>query len=107
MMIDRAAAVTEVEESLREWDREIPPGWTVELVQWNVESVRIAEVSYASPDNKAGASFMQSDLPWGLAVCAQAERCVLARMYDWSADEIANEDGTLHWLVNQPREATS
>lgn len=49
-----------------------------ELVLWNVESVRVAEVDWHTLDHKAGSSFMQSDLPIGLAVCAAVERWIVA-----------------------------
>lgn len=44
--------------------------------------VRVAEVSMS--DGRSGAAYMQSDLPWGLAVCAQVERCILALIEGWN-----------------------
>ena len=52
----------------------------VELLLWAPESLaafgpRVAEVTYSTENG--GASFMQSDLETGLAVCAAAERSII------------------------------
>lgn len=47
--------------------------------------VRVAEVSFVS--NRSGCAFMQTDLPHGLAVCAQVERCILAILEGWDMTE--------------------
>ncbi len=54
--------------------------------------VRVSEVSIASP--AGGASYMQVDQPWGIAICAQVERCILALVEGWNRDaEYVPEDG--------------
>lgn len=56
---------------------------------------RVAEVSTWLPNQTgggAGASWMQTEAPDGTAVCAQAERCVIALVEDWDA---AVQDGEI------------
>jgi hypothetical protein len=65
--------------------------------------VRVAEVSFFN--DRGGCSFMQSDVPEGLAMCAQVERCILATIEDWDAD--GNGDGEeecerLRYLMTEP-----
>lgn len=51
--------------------------------------VLVDEVSVYN--ERGGYSWMQSDLPHGLAVCAQVERCLLALIEDWGFG--VDEDG--------------
>jgi hypothetical protein len=51
--------------------------------------VRVAEVSVAN--SCGGASYMQSDGPWGIAFCGQVERCLIALIEGWNRG--ASEDG--------------
>lgn len=46
--------------------------------------VRVAEVSVSCPTG--GGSYMQVDAPWGIAICAQVERCILALIEGWNRD---------------------
>jgi hypothetical protein len=46
--------------------------------------VRVAEVDFHH--EHGGASFMQVDSPWGIAVCGQVERCILALIEAWNRD---------------------
>lgn len=52
--------------------------------------VRISEIGVSGPTatGSAGASWMQGELPWGLAFCAQAERCILALIECWNDAEV-------------------
>lgn len=53
---------------------------------------RVSEVSVAGP--RGGGSYMQIDLPWSLAFCAQVERCILALVEGWNQGaEYVDEDG--------------
>lgn len=57
--------------------------------------IRVAEVSVVQVRSKGGLSgysWMQVDLPYGLAVCAQAERLMLAYLEKWPDDELAEEE---------------
>lgn len=47
--------------------------------------VRVAEVSFHIP-GRGGGSYMQVDAPWGIAVCGQVERCILALIENWNED---------------------
>lgn len=54
--------------------------------------VRVTEVSISN--GTSGGSYMQVDLPWGLAYCAQVERCILALVEGWNQGaEYVDEDG--------------
>jgi len=46
--------------------------------------VRVAEVDFHTED--AGASYMQVEVPIALAICAQAERCILALVEGWNKE---------------------
>ena len=46
--------------------------------------VRVAEVSFHVP-GRGGGSYMQVDAPWGIAVCGQVERCILALVEGWNS----------------------
>ena len=65
----------------------VQPGWTVDVYMWPALTdpyvgIRVAEVSISTTN--AGCSWMQSDLPRGLAVCAQVERVLLEYTTDGS-----------------------
>jgi hypothetical protein len=44
--------------------------------------VHVAEVDFHN--ESGGSSYMQVDAPWGIAVCAQVERCILALVEAWN-----------------------
>ena len=44
--------------------------------------VRVSEVDVSCPTG--GGSYMQVDMPWGVAVCGQVERCILALVEGWN-----------------------
>lgn len=59
------------------------PGYVVDIHIWPLNEwigIRVAEVSISN--DTSGASWMQSDIPHGLAVCAQTERVLLAYVTD-------------------------
>ncbi len=60
---------------------------SVRIYKWpdSTVGIRVAEVSFFT-DN-AGASYMQSDLPYGLAVCAQVERYIIALVEETDEEE--------------------
>jgi hypothetical protein len=63
--------------------------------------VRVAEVCFSS--GRGASTFMQSDMPWGIAVCGQAERCILSLIEDWDEEmpgEINSEFERLAFLIN-------
>jgi hypothetical protein len=53
--------------------------------------VRVAEVSFHTKGG--GSSFMQVDMPWGVAVCGQVERCILALVEGWNRNAKWVEEG--------------
>jgi hypothetical protein len=57
--------------------------------------IRVAEVSFSNASG--GCSYMQVDVPWGIAVCAQTERVLLALVEGWDEDEIEEE----YWRLEQ------
>lgn len=95
-------AKAEVEALLQSKDTN---GNTATIHLWEPESmVRVAEVSYTKKMDSGGmcgGSYMQSDYPHGIAVCALVERAILARVhpprfYDEERTEI---DEALVWAV--------
>ncbi len=76
----------------------VQPGWTVDIYTWPRDEwvgVRVAEVSISTAS--AGTSWMQSDLPHGLAVCAQVERVLLE--YVGECDDLDHELDALDRLL--------
>lgn len=72
--------------------------------------VRVAEVSVVTnrPDGGMhGGSYMQSDYPYGAAICRQVEFCILSLIEDWNDGAEAESDEefhTLKWmLVEEPK----
>lgn len=63
--------------------------------------IRVAEVAFHKP--RSGASYMQVDVPWGIAVCAQVERCLLALIEGWD-NETAEEFERLAFLFDLDRQ---
>ena len=64
--------------------------------------VRVAEVSYMREmpsGGMAGASYMQGDMPWGVAFCGQVERCILSLVENWPEAEQTDEFDRLLYLV--------
>ncbi len=54
--------------------------------------VRVSEVAVSN--NTSGGCYMQVDAPWGIAICGQIERCVLALIENWNQDaEYVDKDG--------------
>lgn len=98
---------THVENVLTRWMRQLPDATesmrdsvcSIEL--WRVDDVipnhcLVSEVNWH--DARGGSTYMQSDLPYGLAVCAQVERWMVALMYG-DAHLIAEERATLNALL--------
>lgn len=100
------AAVQRIVKVLQE--QETPPGFTVSLVTWSLPEAgfRVAEVDWVRDDRKAGASFMQSDLPYGLAVCAQAERAIITAAFMDDEDETQTEIDRLLYLIRDAAKLT-
>lgn len=57
--------------------------------KWTPAGCMVAEVSFTN--ERGGVSFMQVDVPWGIAVCGQAERCILAFTEKWPKEELNEE----------------
>lgn len=97
------AAIDKVADLIKKRFSEIglSPDGVVEIVRWSDGpwGVRIAEVGYSinEGDGKAsGFTFMQSDLPYGLAVCAQVERLLVTMLAENADDdEVARETDRL------------
>src|SRR4051812_8823643 len=53
--------------------------------------VRVSEVGYSN--KSGGGSYMQVDMPWGIAVCGQVERCILALVEGWNKDSHVDSQG--------------
>jgi hypothetical protein len=51
--------------------------------------VMVAEVSFSSALGVA--SFMRVDVPWGIAVCGQTERAILAFIEEWPDEDKQEE----------------
>jgi hypothetical protein len=72
--------------------------------------VRVAEIDCSCPN--AGASYMQTDMPWGIAFCGQVERCIIALIECWN--DGASADGPNYgetdeefWRLNNLLEAAN
>lgn len=81
-------------------------GFTVTIECWGLSEVdvRVAEVDFANGVKgvgHAGFSFMQSDAPWGLAICAQVERVVITDLYLNDGSELQNEYLILDSLLRE------
>ena len=59
--------------------------------------IRVSEVSFSKANG--GCSFMQVDVPHGLAVCAATERVLLALVEEWEEEEIEDEFWRLQELL--------
>lgn len=46
--------------------------------------VRVSEVDFSN--KRGGGSYMQTEPPWGIAVCGQVERCILALIEGWNRE---------------------
>jgi hypothetical protein len=89
------AATSKVETFL---NRFAPQGMKSKVHRWGDSTPLVSEVSFS--DNRAGCAYMQSDLPWGLAVCAQVERCVVAVSEGWENEDDGKEEfQRLEWLL--------
>jgi hypothetical protein len=53
--------------------------------------VRVAEVD--CHNKSGGGSYMQVDMPWGVAMCGQVERCILALVENWNRDVYTDDAG--------------
>lgn len=98
--MDLDAAVERITNVLQE--KATPPGYKVSLVTWNLPEAgfRVAEVNWSKIDAPLnGASSMQSDLPDGLAVCAQVERAVITAAYLNDEEETQMEIDRLLFLL--------
>lgn len=64
--------------------------------------VQVTEVSIMGNVNghRGGISWMQDNLPWGLAVCAAAERLIVALRDDHDTDAIEDAQSALLWLFS-------
>jgi hypothetical protein len=106
-------AIAEVEQFLRQY---APPGMAAKVYPYTENEdehrqrpwcgVLVAEVSFFG--DRSGCSFMQVDLPHGLAMCAQVERCLLAVLEDWDADggtDGQEEFERLAYLLKPPEES--
>ena|SRR5579864_1736438 len=63
--------------------------------------VMVSEVSFHS--DLAGCSFMQVDVPWGIAVCGQTERCILAFIENWPEEEKQEELDRLSYCFQEDK----
>ena len=59
--------------------------------------VLVAEVSFFN--EQCGCSYMQVDFPYGMAVCAQTERAILAFIEEWPKDELDEELSRLSFCL--------
>lgn len=50
--------------------------------------VRVSEVDISY--SNGGSSYMQTDMPWGVAFCGQVERCIIALIECWNEDATAD-----------------
>jgi hypothetical protein len=65
--------------------------------------VRVAEVDFHN--EAGGTSFMQTIQPWGIAVCGQVERCILALVEGWNSDAkwvVEGDEG--YWQASETDE---
>ena len=91
----------DVEVSIVEWmpERVTDEGEVVSSTK--IIGVRFAEIDFWVTDPVrgapfgAGASYMQSDVPWGIAACAAAERLTIALIEGWDEAEIEDEKARL------------
>ena len=91
--------------------RHAPSGTTPKIYAYNETEgktkhrkwagVMVAEVDFV--DSSGGCSFMQVAVPWGIAVCGQVERCLLAIMENWSEEERSEEFERLSWCLKGER----
>lgn len=98
--MSRASVLQEATERIRKVLQEYAPeGFTATILAWDLPEagLRVAEVDWS--DGKAGAAFMQSDLPHGLAVCAQTERAIITAAFMNDEDETEREIDLLRFLV--------
>lgn len=105
-MTDLDAALSRVTQYIQQHPA-TPPGFTVSITTWDLPDagLRVAEVDWVSADRRAGATFMQRDLPFGLAVCAQVERCVITvALLGDDEDEVESEFASLNFLLSDQKE---
>jgi hypothetical protein len=64
-------------------------------------AIRVAEVGFVQRNATGitGGCYMQSDLPHGLAVCAQVERYIISLTKNFEPEEILEERERLLWLL--------
>ena len=67
---------------------------------------RVAEVSFVrrAPNSVGGSSYMQTDAPIGLAVCAATERAVISLVEEWEPEEQHEEIWRLCHLICEDAE---
>lgn len=70
--------------------------------------VRVSEVSIVTRPAEGGglwgSSYMQSDFPFGMAFCAEVEKCIIALIEDWNdgaQQETDEEFERLKWIIDQ------
>jgi hypothetical protein len=92
----------------------VPEDYEVTIVHWGLPAAgfRVAEVTFSKAGvpgvdsfTWAGASYMQSDGPEGLAVCAQVERVVITDAFMGDEQETEYEIERLRYLLRDPDEA--
>lgn len=105
-VMETCEAVTHVENVLLRYERtldpdgDVPKDLSVKVMLWAVESIRVSEVSWTwTPDIGiwAGASLMQSDLPWGFASCVAIERWILGLVMG-DPETVRDARGTYRFL---------
>lgn len=86
---------------LTDYQRERSFGWHVydyhdgnaaNLIKRPWTGVRVSEVDISC--STGGGSYMQVDMPWGVAFCGQVERCILALVECWNEPVQKDSDGT-------------
>jgi hypothetical protein len=102
MTLDEATAKVRDHLTLRLSDEERARGILTSIYLWPPRpqaGVRVAEVAFSN--ERGGAAFMQSDIPYGMAVCAATERAILAHLEGWDDEEIAYQMEILDLALNQ------
>lgn len=98
-MMSRDRAIAHVERILTRWGRFTgnPSDAVCSIETWSTHvAPLVAEVDWHN--KRGGASYMQVDLPLGLAVCAQVERWLVALMEGWP-DIVIEERRRLAYLL--------
>lgn len=64
--------------------------------------VMVCEVSFLSTEFTGGFSYMQSDTPYGIAICGLAERVLLSYLENWEEQEIQEQLDLISYALIDP-----